>query len=147
MAVDSNGRAAGGRPTPSAVEATAGVVGIVMIFIGVSGFFGFGLAGNPDTHPIFITGMIRDLTNIIIGSLGLYVALGLKGRNAAIGLVLLGALFLALLIVSLNSDDLYGLLQNTLNTADHGLDLFMALVCFAVGGWALVRRTPAVATA
>src|SRR3954464_3801345 len=100
------------------VRGTAGIVGVVLVLIGLSGFFGFGLAGNPDTHPVFITGLIQDLGHIITGSLALYVAFGLKGRQAATGLLLLGVLFVVILLTTLNSGNLYGLLQNAVNPAD-----------------------------
>src|SRR5262249_16468686 len=92
-------RSAPARPPPRRSEAamnlvrpTAAVLGLVLLVIGISGFFGFGLAGNPDTHPIFITGQIHDLINIIAGSLALYIAFGLAGRNQAIGLIAFGVL-------------------------------------------------------
>src|SRR3954452_12153286 len=121
------------------VRGTAAVVGIVLLIIGLSGFFGFGLAGNPDTHPLFITGLIHDLGHIITGSLALYIAFGLSGRNAATGLVLLGALLVVILLATLNDGDLYGLLQNAVNPADNVLHGVIALVCIAVGGWAVAR--------
>src|SRR3954453_227134 len=118
---------------------TAGIVGVVLVLIGLSGFFGFGLAGNPDTHPLFITGLIHDLGHIITGSLALYIAFGLSGRNAATGLVLLGALFVVILLATLNDGELYGLLQNAVNPPDNVLHGVIALVCIAVGAWALAR--------
>lgn len=123
----------------SVVRITAAVIGVVLLAVGLSGFFGFGLAGNPDTHPVFITGLIQDLGHIITGSLALYVAFGFKGRQAAIRLVLFGALFLVILLVSLNNDNMYGLLQNAINQADNVLHGLIALIAFAVGGWALAR--------
>src|SRR6476469_3381166 len=97
------------------VRGTAAVIGVVLLIVGLSGFFGFGLAGNPDTHPLFITGLIQDLSHIIAGSLALYVAFGLHGRQAATGLMLLGVLFVVILLATLNNGNLYGLLQNAAN--------------------------------
>jgi hypothetical protein len=121
------------------VRGTAAIIGVVLLVIGLSGFFGFGLAGNPDTHPLFITGLIQDLAHIITGSLALYVAFGLSGRQQAAGLVLLGTLFVVILLATLNDGDLYGLLQNVVNPADNVLHGVIALVSIGVGGWALLR--------
>src|SRR6188472_1586343 len=110
------------------VRGTAAIVGVVLLLIGLSGFFGFGLAGNPDTHPVFITGLIQDLGHIITGSLALYVAFGLSGRQAATGLVLFGVLFVVILLATLNNGDLYGLLQHVVNPADNVLHGVIALV-------------------
>jgi hypothetical protein len=121
------------------VRGTAAVIGIVLLIIGLSGFFGFGLAGNPDTHPLFITGLIQDLGHIITGSLALYIAFGFQGRQAAKALVWFGILFVVILLATLNNGDLYGLLQNVVNPADNVLHGVIALVSIAVGGWVLVR--------
>ena len=132
------------------VRGTAAVIGIVLLIIGLSGFFGFGLAGNPDTHPIFITGLIQDLGHIITGSLAIYVAFGMTGRQQQIGLVLFGALFIVILLATLNNGALYGLLNNVANPADNVLHGVIALVSIGVGGWALVRgrsRRPEAGTA
>jgi hypothetical protein len=132
------------RPAPrdawsNVVRGTAAVIGIVLLVIGLSGFFGFGLAGNPDTHPLFITGLIQDLGHIITGSLALYIAFGLSGRDAAVGLVLLGALFLVILLATLNNGNLYGLLTNIVNPADNVLHGVIVLVSFVVGGVGLAQ--------
>src|SRR3954447_20669824 len=121
------------------VRGTAAVIGVVLLIVGLSGFFGFGLAGNPDTHPVFITGLIQDLGHIITGSLALYVAFGMTGRVQAIGLVLFGALFVVILLATLNDGVLYGLLSNAVNVADNVLHGVIALVSIGVGAWALVR--------
>src|SRR4051812_37105608 len=121
------------------VRGSAAVIGLVLLIVGLSGFFGFGLAGNPDTRPVFITGLIQDLGHIITGSLGLYIAFGLKGRQAATGLVLLGVLFVVILLATLNNGNLYGLLQNAVNPADNVLHGVVAIVAIVVGGWALMR--------
>src|SRR5689334_25121193 len=109
--------AAVARPTAgdaraNVVRGTAAVIGIVLLIVGLSGFFGFGLAGNPDTHPIFITGLIQDLGHIITGSLALHIACGLAGRPAAEALVWFGVLFVVILVATLNNGNLYGLPQD-----------------------------------
>jgi len=140
-------RPATGNPWANVVRGTAAVIGIVLLIVGLSGFFGFGLAGNPDTRPIFITGLIHDLVHIITGSLALYIAFGLTGRSAARALAALGVLFVVILLASLNNGDLYGLLQNAVNPADNVLHGVIALVAIVVGGWALLRGEPAASPA
>src|SRR4051794_40472078 len=115
------------------VRGTAAVIGVVLLIVGLSGFFGFGLAGNPDTHPVFITGLIQDLAHVITGSLALYVAFGFHGRQAALALVWFGLLFVVILLATLNNGDLYGLLQSVVNPADNVLHGVIALVSIVIG--------------
>jgi Domain of unknown function (DUF4383) len=127
------------------VRVTAAVLGAVLLAVGVAGFVAPAVAGTPDHGPIFVTGTIHDLVHIITGSLALWIAFGLIGREAAIGLIGFGALFVCLIIVSLNSADLYGVLQAPMNNADELLFGAVAAISLVVGGWTLVRGPRAVA--
>ena len=128
------------------VRGTAIVLGVVLLAVGIAGFFVPAVAGLPKDGPIFVTGTIHNLVHIITGTLALWIAFGLDGREAAVALVAFGALFVCLILVSLNNGDLYGLLDAPVNTNDQLLHGTVAAISLVVGGWVLVRG-PKVATA
>jgi hypothetical protein len=130
---------AAGDAWANVVRGTAAVIGVVLLIVGLSGFFGFGLAGKPESHPVFITGLIQDLGHIITGSLALYIAFGFQGRQAARALFWFGLLFVVILLATLNNGNLYGLLENIVNPADNVLHGVIAVVSIVIGGWGLVR--------
>src|SRR3954454_14567159 len=87
------------------------VVGVVLIVIGLLGFVGNPIVGDPSAHPLFVTGTVHNLIHIVSGTLGLYIAFGLSGRQQGIALIGFGVLCLAFVVLTLINSSLFGILN------------------------------------
>jgi len=109
-------------------------VGIVLVVLGVLGSLGTPFVGGPEQTGIIVTGFGHDLVHLVTGALFLHVGLALNGRNRALGLVALGAFYVATGVLSFLSADLFGLYD----APTSGFDLLGHLllgVSATVVGW------------
>jgi len=115
----------------------AALVGVVLVVVGLLGFIGNPIVGDPANGPIFVTGTVHNVVHLATGLLALYIAFGLSGETQANGVIGLGILYVAVLILTLISPNLFGILGNSptfnVNAADHLLHAALAIVSLAVG--------------
>lgn len=114
----------------------AAAVGAVLVVVGLLGFVDNPLVGDPANNPLFVTGMVHNLVHIATGALALYIAFGLDGVMRATWLVGFGVLYAAVLLLTLVSPQLFGLLEHPVNAADHVLHLLLAVGSIAIGWYA-----------
>lgn len=109
------------------------VVGIVLIVVGLIGFINNPIVGAPSNNPLFVSGAVHNLVHIVTGALALYIGYGLTGINRANGLIGLGVAYALVLVATLISPDMFGLLQYPVNTPDHVLHVILAVAMIGVG--------------
>ena len=109
------------------------VVGVVLIALGVLGSLGSPLAGGPDHTSIIVTGFGHDLVHLVSGALFLHVGLALNGRNRALGLIVLGAFYVATAVLSVVSGDLFGLYGAHASGLDQLAHLLLGVAATTVG--------------
>jgi hypothetical protein len=114
-------------------------VGAVLILVGLLGFIGNPVVGEPGTNPIFITGTMHNIVHIVTGALALYIGFGLRGDALANALIGFGVMYAAVLVLTLVSPNLFGLLGDNsygVNMPDHVLHIGLAVLSIAIGYWA-----------
>ena len=109
------------------------VVGAVLVALGVLGSLGSPLAGGPEDTGLIVTGFGHDLVHLVSGALFLHVGLALNGRNRALGLVGLGAFYVATALVSVISGDLFGLYDAHTSGLDQLGHLLLGVAAMVVG--------------
>ena len=115
----------------------AALVGVVLVVVGLLGFIGNPIVGEPANSPIFVTGTVHNIVHLATGLLALYIAFGLSGETQANGLIGLGILYVVILVLTLVSPNLFGILGASptynVNAADHVLHAALAIVSLGVG--------------
>ena len=122
----------------------AAAIGGVLVLVGLLGFIENPIVGRPEWEPIFVAGTVHNVVHIITGAAALFVAFGLAGIQRAYGLIALGAAYGGVLLLTLISQDMFGMLEHPVNMADHLLHIALAAAPIAVGLWSyseLSRRT------
>ena len=117
----------------------AAAVGAVLVLVGLLGFISNPIVGEPANNPLFVTGTIHNVVHLVTGALALYIAFGLRGDQQATGLIGFGVLYVVVLLGTLVSPNLFGLLgpaQYNVNTMDHVLHLVLAVASIGIGWWA-----------
>jgi len=109
------------------------VVGGVLVLLGIAGSLGTPIVGGPDDTSIVVTGFGHDLVHLVTGALFLHVGVALNGRNRALGLMVLGAFYLATAIVSFLSRDLLGLYDAPTSGIDQLAHLFLGVAALVIG--------------
>ena len=123
-------------------------VGAVLVLIGLLGFIDNPIVGEPappdPTGPVFVTGAIHNIVHLVTGAIALYIGFGLRGDAQANALIGFGALYAVVLIATLISPNLFGLLGDNrygVNMPDHILHLALAALSIGIGYWARGRDT------
>jgi Domain of unknown function (DUF4383) len=111
----------------------AAIIGAVLVLLGILGFIGNPIVGDAPGNPIFVTGAVHNLIHLITGALALYVAFGLKGDQQILGVIGIGAFYVAIFLLTLVNPRLFDLLNYPVNTADHLLNLGLAIASIVVG--------------
>jgi hypothetical protein len=114
----------------------AAINGIILIGVGLLGFVDNPIVSRPEANPLFHTDLIHNVVHLATGAVALYIAFGLAGRARANGLIAFGAVYAAVLALTLIDPRLFGLLQHPVNTADHVLHFLLAAGAIAVGLYA-----------
>ncbi|MEX1295910.1 MAG: hypothetical protein AB1Z67_07050 [Candidatus Limnocylindrales bacterium] len=109
------------------------VVGSVLVVLGVAGSLGNPIVGDPEQTGLIVTGFGHDLVHLISGALFLHVGLALNGRNRAMGLVGLGAFYLATGVLSFPSADLLGLYDEATSGLDQVAHVLLGLATVVIG--------------
>jgi hypothetical protein len=120
----------------SLAKGYAAIIGVVLVLVGLLGFISNPIVGNVGSNPIFVTGTVHNLVHLITGALALYVAFGLRGEQQVMGVLGIGALYVAVFVLTLVSPNLFGLLGDksyNVNIADHVLHVALAVASIAVG--------------
>jgi hypothetical protein len=108
-------------------------VGGVLILLGLGGLLGTPLVGGPEDTGIIVTGFGHDLLHLVSGALFVHVGLALNGRNRALGLMSLGALYLVSGLLSFISADLLGLYDAPTSGFDQLGHLLLGVAALVVG--------------
>ena len=116
----------------------AAAVGVVLVLVGLLGFIGNPIVGEPQNNPLFVTGTIHNIVHLLTGAAALYVAFGMSADQRPMGLIGLGVAYAAVLVLTIVSPNLFGLLGDNrynVNTLDHALHAVLAIASIAVGWW------------
>ena len=121
-------------------------VGVVLVLIGLLGFINNPIVGDPSppnpSSPLFVTGAMHNIVHLITGSIALYIGFVLKGDAQANALIGFGALYAVVLLATLVSPNLFGILGDNrygVNILDHVLHLALAALSIGIGYWARGR--------
>jgi hypothetical protein len=120
----------------SLAKGYAALVGVVLVVIGLLGFIGNPIVGDPANNPLFVTGTIHNIVHLATGLLALYIAYMLTGLNQANALIGFGALYIVILVLTFVSPNLFGILGNAsynVNMPDHLLHAALGVASIAVG--------------
>ena len=124
------------------------VVGVVLVLVGLLGFISNPIVGDltATNSPLFVTGAVHNIVHLATGALALFIGYGMTGLNRANGLIAFGVLYALILVLTLVSPNLFGILNYPVNTLDHLLHAVIAVASIGVGWWARsapgeVRRT------
>ena len=122
------------------------VLGAVLVLVGLLGFINNPIAGDPATNPgvLFPTGTVHNIVHLLTGAAALYVGLGMRAEQRPMGLIVLGAAYAGVLVLTLVSPNLFGLLGDNrynVNAADHVLHALLAAASIGVGLWARTAET------
>ena len=130
----------------SLAKGYAALVGVVLVVVGLLGFIGNPIVGDPANNPLFVTGTIHNIVHLATGLLALYIAYMLTGLNQANALIGFGALYIVILVLTFVSPNLFGILGNAsynVNAADHLLHAALGVASIAVGYMARNERAVA----
>ena len=116
------------------------LVGVVLVVVGLLGFISNPIVGDEPSRPLFVTGLVHNLVHIVTGALALYIGYGLSGLSRANALIGFGVLYAVILVLTLVSPNLFGILNYGVNTMDHVLHAVLAVGSLAIGWWARNER-------
>jgi hypothetical protein len=123
-------------------RAYAGLLGIGLVIVGLVGFLDNPIVGDPDAGPLFVTGTVHNMIFLATGFLALYIAFALVGRPQADALIGFGVLYLVIVVLTLLSPNLFGILGPSpgynVNLPDRLLHLAIGGATIAIG--VLARR-------
>ena len=111
----------------------AAALGVILVAVGLLGFVDNPIASGPQNDPIFVTGFMHNIVHIATGLLALVIAFGMSGAARANALIGFGALYGLVLVGTLVSPDLFGILEHPVNAADHVLHVLLTAAPILVG--------------
>ncbi len=115
----------------------AALIGVILVVIGVVGFFDNPLVGDPGGSPVFVTGTVHNMVHLATGFLALYIAFAMVGRAQAAAVIGFGILYLVIAGLLFLSPNLFGILGPSpgynVNAPDQLLHLAVGFVSVAVG--------------
>jgi hypothetical protein len=118
-------------------RAYAALVGALLVVAGLVGFVDNPIVADPDANPLFVTGTVHNMVHLATGFLGLYIAFALVGRPQADAVIGFGVLYLVVLLLTIVSPNLFGILGPSpgynVNGPDHALHLALGAVSVGVG--------------
>ena len=132
-----------GRQTPAPLgelglaRAYAALVGVILVAIGIAGFFDNPIVADPGADPLLVTGTVHNMVHLATGFLALYIAFAMVGRAQADAVIGLGILYLVVVLLTFLSPNLFGILGPSpgynVNAMGHVLHLVVGLLSVAVG--------------
>ena len=115
----------------------AALIGVILVVVGVVGFFDNPIVGDPAASPLFVTGTVHNMVHLATGFLALYIAFALVGKAQADAVTAFGVLYLVVVLLTLLSPNLFGVLGPSpgynVSTLDHVLHLAVGVVSIGVG--------------
>jgi hypothetical protein len=108
------------------------VVGVALLAAGLLGFVDNPLVSQR-TDALFMVDTIHNVIHIVTGLVALFIGATLRGRTLAQATIAFGVVYLLVLLATLVSPDLFGILTMPVNTADHILHLVLAAGSIAAG--------------
>jgi len=111
----------------------AALIGVILVVVGVVGFFDNPIVGDPSASPLFVTGTVHDMVHLATGFLALYIAFALVGKGQADAVIAFGATYLVIVLLTLLSPNLFGVLGPSPGYDVNALDQVLHLAVGAVG--------------
>ncbi len=107
----------------------AKVVGVIIVLIGVGGL----ILGEKSLLDVLNIDIVEDIIHLVTG--GLMVAVGFRGTDSAVRIVVggLGVVYLLVGIVGFLVPDLFGLLPSEYTVVDNVIHLLLGVLGIAVG--------------
>ncbi len=95
------------------VKSYAALVGVILVATGLLGFISNPLVGEQTATqtPLFVTGTMHDVVHLATGLLALYIAFMVPAAKQAAWVIGFGVLYLVVLVLTLISGDLFGVLS------------------------------------
>ena len=110
---------------------------MILVAVGIVGFFDNPIVGDPGANPLFVTGTVHNMVHLATGFLALYIAFAMVGRAQADAVTGFGILYLVFVMLTVLSPNLFGVLGPSpgynVSVMDHVLHLAVGLVSVAVG--------------
>ena len=128
----------------------AALIGAVLVLVGLLGFIGNPIVGEPASNPLFVTGTVHNIVHLLTGAAALYIAFGVSAAQRPTALIVLGVVYGAVLVLTLVSGNLFGILGTDaykVNTFDHLLHALLAVASIGVGLWARGQKSETIRTA
>ena len=121
------------------VKSWSALVGIVLVAVGVLGFFGTQFVGSA-SGALVPTDALHNVVHLGTGVLALWIAFGLSGRTQVDALLGFGILYLVIFVAVLVSPTLFGLFSVPANAVIHVIHAAVAVVSLAIALMARDRQ-------
>ena len=108
------------------------IVGVALIAVGLLGFVDNPIVSQR-SDALFMVDTVHNVIHIVTGLVALFIGATLRGRTLAQAAIAFGVVYLLVLVATLVSPDLFGILSMPVNAADHVLHLVLAAGSIAAG--------------
>jgi hypothetical protein len=112
------------------------VVGVALLGAGLLGFVDNPIVSSRQ-DALFMTGTVHNVVHILTGLVALAIGAALRGRDLARAAIAFGVVYAVVLVGTLVSPDLFGILEMPVNAADHVLHAVLAIGSIAAGSVAM----------
>jgi hypothetical protein len=108
------------------------IVGVALVAAGLLGFIDNPIVSGRD-DALFMVDTTHNVIHIVTGLAALLIGATLRGRTLAQATIAFGVAYLLVLVATLVSPDLFGILSMPVNAADHVLHLVLSAGSIAAG--------------
>ena len=108
------------------------IVGVALVAAGLLGFIDNPIVSERN-DALFMVDTVHNVIHIVTGLAALLIGATLRGRTLAQATIAFGVVYLLVLVGTLISPDLFGILSMPVNAADHGLHLVLGAGSIAAG--------------
>jgi hypothetical protein len=108
------------------------IVGVALIAAGLLGFIDNPIVSQR-SDALFMVDTVHNAIHIVTGLIALFIGATLRGRTLAQAAIAFGVAYLLVLVATIVSPDLFGILSMPVNAADHVLHLVLAAGSIAAG--------------
>jgi uncharacterized membrane protein YvlD (DUF360 family) len=108
------------------------VVGVALLGAGLLGFVDNPIVSDRE-DALFHTGFVHNIVHILTGAVALAIGGLMHGRDLGRAAIAFGVAYALVLVATLISPDLFGIFEEPVNAADHGLHLVLAAGSIAAG--------------
>ena len=108
------------------------IVGVALVAVGLLGFIDNPIVSERE-DALFMVDPVHNVIHIVTGLAALFIGAILRGRTLAQAAIAFGVVYLLVLVATLVSPDLFGILPMGVNAADHVLHLVLAAGSIAAG--------------